>query len=175
MKRQLLVLALCCSLFTACKQQKDPSRETFLYSNIDYLNILENQSNTNTKEIHGTSFYIDFNDDFDSRRITGEQHEVCVRRTEDDIWESQTGDAQADPCEQRGQHDHRNGERVPQLRQVGVRVRKGLMKMGHDEQTKMGFAVQARQTFLPVHEQEERGKTCSCFSYLHKLLTAFDS
>ncbi len=72
MKKQLLVLALCCSLFTACKQQENPSKETFLYSNIDYLNILENQSNTNNKEIHGTSFYIDFNDDFDSRKITDE-------------------------------------------------------------------------------------------------------
>lgn len=66
------MLAVCCSLFTACKQQKGPSRETFLYSNIDYLNILENQSNLNNKEIHGTSFCIDFNDDFDSRKITDE-------------------------------------------------------------------------------------------------------
>ena len=72
MKKSILILTLCCSLFTACKQQEDPSSVTFLYSNIDYLNILENPSNPNNKEIHGTSFYIDFNDDFDSRRITGE-------------------------------------------------------------------------------------------------------
>ncbi len=70
MKKKILVFALCCSLFTACKQQENPAKETFLYSNINYLNILENQSGLNNKEIYGTSFYIDFNDDFDSRKIT---------------------------------------------------------------------------------------------------------
>ena len=72
MKKSILILTLCCSLFTACKQQEDSSRETFLYSNVDYLNILENQSKPNNKEIYETSFYIDFNNDFDARKITDE-------------------------------------------------------------------------------------------------------
>ena len=98
---------------------------------------------------------------------------VYIKHDREPEREAQAGDAQADPRQQRGQRHDRQGERVPELREVG-RAPGQEGTYGEEPGRAHGNGVRnlGGTAFLPVPVQEERDRTIEDSPYLHKLLTA---